>query len=193
MEPQAAFDLVAALAVVGAVIVMAALLSGVVDRSGIPQVAIFLALGAALGPAGVAVLEVDLDSQALRVIATLSLALILFTDALSLDLREAREHRTLALLAVGPGTLFSASLYAALGYWLLDLQPAAAAILGAAVASTDPVLLKGLLRRRDLPAAARHALRLESGLNDIVLLAPLVPLLRRPDANASPAADVLHT
>ena len=173
VEPQAAFDLVTTLAVVGAVIVMAALLSGVVDRSGLPQVALFLALGAALGPAGVAALEVGLDSQALRVIATLSLALILFTDALSLDLREAREHRTLALLALGPGTLLSAALYAALGFWLLDLAPAAAAILGAAVASTDPVLLKGLLRRRDLPAAARHALRLESGLNDVVLL-PIV-------------------
>src|SRR5262245_46496546 len=173
VEPQAAFDLVAALAVVGAVIGIAALLSGVVDRTGIPQVAIFLALGAALGPAGAAVLEIHLDSQALRVVATLSLALILFTDALSLDLREAREHRTLAFLAVGPGTLFSALLYAALGYALLDLPPAAAAILGAAVASTDPVLLKGLLRRRDLPAAARQALRLESGLNDVVLL-PIV-------------------
>jgi NhaP-type Na+/H+ or K+/H+ antiporter len=173
VPPLAPFDLVAALAVVGAVIVIAALLSGVVDRSGIPQVAIFLALGAALGPAGVAVLEVGLDSQSLRVVATLSLALILFTDALALDRREAREHWNLALLALGPGTLLSAALYAALAWWLLDLAPALAAILGAAVASTDPVLLKGLLRRRDLPAAARQALRLESGLNDVVLL-PIV-------------------
>jgi hypothetical protein len=93
VQPLAVLDLVSALAVLGAVIVIAALLSGVVDRSGIPQVAIFLALGAALGPAGVAVIEVGLDSQVLRAVATLSLALILFTDALSLDLREAREHR----------------------------------------------------------------------------------------------------
>jgi NhaP-type Na+/H+ or K+/H+ antiporter len=169
----AGFDLVTVLALVGAVIVIAALLSGVVERSGVPQVAIFLALGAALGPAGVAALAVGLDSWALRVVATLSLTLILFTDALSLDLREAREHRRLALLALGPGTLLSAGLYAALAAWLLDLAWPAAAILGAALASTDPVLLRGLLRRRDLPVAARHALRLESGLNDVVLL-PIV-------------------
>ena len=168
-----AFELVPTLALVGVVILIAALLSGLVDRTGIPQVALFLALGAALGPAGMAALDVPLDSTALRVVATLSLALILFTDALSLDLREARAHRTLALLALGPGTLLSAALYAALGVWLLDLPLPGAAILGAAVASTDPVLLKGLLRRRDLPAAARHALRLESGLNDVVLL-PIV-------------------
>ena len=56
-----------------------------------PQVAIFLALGAALGPAGLGALDVGLDSPALHIVATLSLALILFTDALTLDLREARR------------------------------------------------------------------------------------------------------
>jgi NhaP-type Na+/H+ or K+/H+ antiporter/rhodanese-related sulfurtransferase len=166
-------ELANALALVGVVILIAALLSGLVERSGVPQVAIFLALGAALGPAGLGALDIGLDSQALHVVATLSLALILFTDALGLDLREARQHRVLALLALGPGTLLSAALFAALAWWLLDLAPAAAAILGAALASTDPVLLKGLLRRPELPVSARHALRLESGLNDVVLL-PIV-------------------
>jgi NhaP-type Na+/H+ or K+/H+ antiporter len=166
-------ELANALALVGVVILIAALLSGLVERSGVPQVAIFLALGAALGPAGLGALEVGLDSPALHVVATLSLALILFTDALGLDLREARQHRVLALLALGPGTLLAAALFAALSWWLLDLTPPASAILGAALASTDPVLLKGLLRRPELPASARHALRLESGLNDVVLL-PIV-------------------
>jgi NhaP-type Na+/H+ or K+/H+ antiporter len=166
-------ELANALALVGVVILIAALLSGLVERSGVPQVAIFLGLGAALGPAGLDALDVGLSSPALHVVATLSLALILFTDALTLDLRQAREHRTLALLALGPGTLFSAALFAAAAVWLLGFSWPAAAILGAALASTDPVLLKGLLRRPELPAAARNALRLESGLNDVVLL-PIV-------------------
>ncbi|TMA34219.1 MAG: hypothetical protein E6J87_07705 [Deltaproteobacteria bacterium] len=166
-------EFASALALVGAVILIAALLSGLVERSGVPQVAIFLALGGALGPAGLAALDVELDSGALQIAATLSLALILFTDALSLDLREVREHRALALLAIGPGTLVSAALFGGAAWLLLDLSGPAAAILGAALASTDPVLLKGLLRRPDLPAAARDALRLESGLNDVVLL-PIV-------------------
>jgi NhaP-type Na+/H+ or K+/H+ antiporter len=166
-------ELANALALVGAVILIAALLSGLVERSGVPQVAIFLALGAALGPAGLGALDVGLGSPALHVVATLSLALILFTDALGLDLREARAHRGLAALALGPGTLLAAALFAAAARGLLGLSWPAAAILGAALASTDPVLLKGLLRRPELPASARHALRLESGLNDVVLL-PIV-------------------
>ncbi len=159
-----------ALAVIGVVIIVSALLSGLIDRSGLPQVAVFLALGAMLGPVGLGVLNISLDSSALRVVAILSLALVLFTDAVSLNIAEVKRRGALAFRLLGPGTLLNAALIALAGWWLLGLGAAQAAILGAALASSDPVLLRGLLRRRDIPADARHALQLESGLNDAVLL-----------------------
>jgi NhaP-type Na+/H+ or K+/H+ antiporter len=158
------------LAIIGVVIIVSALLSGLIERSGLPQVAVFLALGAALGPVGLGLLNISLDSSALRVVATLSLALVLFTDAVSLNIAEVRRRATLALRLLGPGTLLTAALIALAGWLLLGLTIAGATILGAALASSDPVLLRGLLRRRDIPADARHALQLESGLNDVVLL-----------------------
>jgi NhaP-type Na+/H+ or K+/H+ antiporter len=108
-----------------------------------------------------------------QVVATLSLALVLFTDAIGLDVKEVRRNAGLALRVLGPGTIVSAAVVALVGWALLDLSPAAAAILGAALASTDPVLLRGLTRRSDIHPEARLALRLESGLNDVVLL-PIV-------------------
>lgn len=108
----------------------------------------------------------------------------MITDAIALNLSEVRRSSTLALLVLGPGTLLSAALIAVLSWWLLDLSPAAAAVLGAALASTDPVLLRGLLRREDIPSAARQALRLESGLNDVVLL-PIVLVAMAFLANAA--------
>ena len=42
--------------------------------------------------------------------------------------------------------------------------------MGASIASLDPVLLRGLLRRPALSAPVRETLRLESGMNDAVLL-----------------------
>lgn len=69
---------VAAVALIGVVILVAALLSGVVDRTGIPQVAMFLVLGVLLGPYGLKLVALDLDSPALRTISTLSLVLVLF-------------------------------------------------------------------------------------------------------------------
>jgi NhaP-type Na+/H+ or K+/H+ antiporter len=158
------------LALVGVVIIIAALLSGLIDRSDLPQVGVFLALGAMLGPVGLGLLDVTLESPILRVVAILSLVLVLFTDAVSLSIAEARRHRWLAFRVLGPGTLLSAGLIALTGWLLLGLPLAAALILGAALASTDPVMLRGLLRRPGLPEPVRLALRLESGLNDAVLL-----------------------
>lgn len=158
---------------IGVVVVVATLLSGLIERSNIPQVAVFLGLGAAVGPYGFGLLDVGLDSSMLRMVATLSLALVLFTDALSLDLKEVRKHAGLASLILGPGTLIAAAVMAVAAFLILDLPWASAAILAAPLASTDPVMLRGLLKRQDLPSAARQALRLESGLNDIVLL-PIV-------------------
>jgi sodium/hydrogen antiporter len=165
----------ATVALIGIVILVASLLSGVVERTGIPQVAIFLLLGAVLGPFGVGVFDLGLDSPALRAIATLGLVLVLFSDAISMDLGEVRRNARLALLVLGPGSLIPALLIAVASRYLLGLPWAAAAIVGASLASTDPVLLRGLLRRQDVPAQARLALRLESGMNDVVLL-PIVVL-----------------
>src|SRR5215213_8612644 len=162
--------LIAGLALIGIVIVVSALLSGLIDRSGLPQVAVFIGIGAALGPAGLGIFDLQLDSPVLRVVAILSLTLVLFTDAVSLNIKEARRHSGLAFRMLGPGTILCAALTAVAAWRLLHFPPAAAAILGAALASTDPVLLRGLLRRRDLPAGSRQALQLESGLNDVVLL-----------------------
>jgi len=39
--------------------------------------------------------DVSVESPILRVVSVLSLVLVLFTDAVSLNLREVRQHRTL--------------------------------------------------------------------------------------------------
>ncbi|MGH7875155.1 MAG: cation:proton antiporter [Candidatus Binatia bacterium] len=173
METFSPHFFVLTLALVGVVIMVAALLSGIIDRSDVPQVGVFLALGAILGPAGLGLLDISLDSPILRVVATLSLVLVLFTDAVSLSVAEVRRHRQLAFLVLGPGTLFSMALIALAAWGLLGLSLPAAVTIGAALASTDPVMLRGLLKRPRLPEPVRLALRLESGLNDGVLL-PIV-------------------
>lgn len=162
-----------ALALIGVVIIFAALLSGAIERSNVPQVAIFLLLGLALGENAFGVLHVGLDSPVLRVTSTLSLVLVLFTDALALSIAEVKRYAGLAARVLGPGSILSSIIIAAAAYFLLDLPATHAVMLGAALASTDPVMLRGLLRRTDIPANARQALHLESGLNDVVLL-PIV-------------------
>lgn len=169
MEP-----FVTVVALIGIVVVVAALLSGALERSAVPVVAVFLALGALLGPWGLGLIRVDLDSPILQVLATLALALVLFTDAVTVDLKGLRSHLGLLARVLVPGTLIPALVLTLAARWLFELPWPAAAILGAALASTDPVMLRPALRPRVLPERSRAALRIETGMNDIVLLPVIV-------------------
>ncbi|MEO8575120.1 MAG: cation:proton antiporter [Gemmatimonadales bacterium] len=163
------------IALIGIVIVVASLLSGVLEKSGLPVVAVFLALGAVLGPYGLNYVNIGFESPALHALAMLGLALLLFSDAVTLDLPAVREQKPLLWRLLGPGTIIPAALVTLAARFLLDVSWPAAAILGAALASTDPVLLRSVLRSRSFPPVPRTALRIETGVNDVVLL-PVVVL-----------------
>ena len=108
-------------------------------------------------------------------IATLALVLVLFTDAIGMDVGELRSRNARAR---HPGAGDAAPRRPHRPRRLAaprTLSLPAAAILGAALASTDPVLLRTLARHPNMPPTARIALRLESGMNDVILL-PIVVL-----------------
>src|SRR4051794_1254464 len=168
-------SLITVLALIGIVILVSSLLSGLVERTGVPQVAIFLLLGAVLGPAGLNLVHLTIESPALQWIAILALVLVLFTDAIAMDLSEIRRPRRVLLLVLGPATLLPAIIIAVGAHFMLALDLLPSAILGAALASTDPVMLRNLFRRSTLPPGVRAALRLEAGINDVILL-PIVAL-----------------
>ena len=157
-------------ALIGIVIVVASLLSGVLERSGFPLVGVFLALGAVLGPYGLNYVDIGFRSPALHALATLGLALLLFSDAVTLDLKAVREQRPLLWRLLGPGTIIPATLVTIAARFMLGVSWPGAVILGAALASTDPVLLRSVLRSRTFPAVPKTALRIETGTNDVVLL-----------------------
>jgi NhaP-type Na+/H+ or K+/H+ antiporter len=163
-----------ALALIGIVILVSSLLSGLIERTGVPQVAIFLLLGLVLGPAGLNLVNLTLQSPTLQWIATLALVLVLFTDAIAMDFSQFRQPRRVLLVILIPATLIPAALIGLLARFLLGLDWLPSAILGAALASTDPVMLRTLIRRSSIPAAVREALRLEGGINDVVLLPVIV-------------------
>ena len=162
------------IALIGMVIVVAALLSGLLERSRLPIVGVFLLLGVLLGPNVLGLIEIGLHDAVLNVLATLALAMVLFADATTIEKRDLKTHRRLAWALLGPGTLLPAALHTAAAHWLLGLPWLPAAILGAALASTDPVLLRGAVRSHALPPVPRVALRLETGMNDVLLLPVVV-------------------
>src|SRR6476659_6641283 len=136
---MSADSLAPALALIGIVILVSSLLSGLIERTGLPQVAIVLLLGTVLGPAGLNLVNLSLESPTLQWIATLGLVLVLFTDAIAIDLSQIRRPRRVLFLILLPATLLPAGVIAVVAHFLLALGWLPSLILGAALASTDPV------------------------------------------------------
>ena len=148
---------------------------------------IFLGLGFLLGPLGLRWVDVGLHSPLLEVVAVISLALVLFMDAVNVDIDELKADWFVPLLTLGPGTLLTIAGVAVAGYWLLGAAPVVAILLGAILASTDPVVLRDVVRDPRIPRSVRRALSVEAGMNDLIVLPivlVLIAMLTRPAASA---------
>lgn len=163
-------------ALLAVVLTGSALVSGVVDRAPLSFPMLFLGLGLLLGGGGLGVLVIDPHYPALVAVATGSLALVLFLDAVNLPVNGLRQHWRTPVLDLGPGTLLTVGGVALAAHLLLRLGLIPSLLLGAIIASTDPIVLRDVLRNDGIPRSVRQVLTLEAGLNDIVVL-PLVLVL----------------
>lgn len=168
--------LILGMGIVALVLLVAALASGIVERAPISFPLIFLGLGFAFGPWGLGLLELNVHNPALEVVAVVSLALVLFLDAVNLQLDELRADWYVPMLTLGPGTLLVILGVAGAAFWLVGVTPIQALLLGAILASTDPVVLRDVVRDERIPRAVRRALSVEAGMNDLVVL-PIVLIL----------------
>lgn len=168
--------IVTGMALIAIVLLLAALASGVVERGPISFPIIFLGLGVALGPAGLGLLNVGLRDPLLEVIAVVSLSLVLFLDAVKMQVDELRRDWRIPALALGPGTFLFMGGVALVAAALLGAAPVEALLIGAILASTDAVVLRDVLRDPRIPRSIRQTLSVEAGMNDIVVL-PIVLVL----------------
>ncbi len=126
-----------------------------------------MTVGALLGPSGVGAVTAPATSEPFRVLAELTLALLLFSDASTIGLREAGGIAWLPgrLLAFGlPLTIAGGALVG----WLLfpALGVGFALVVGSILAPTDAALSLPVLLDRAIPVRIRRAINIESGLND---------------------------
>lgn len=81
-------EIVVGFALVAVVLLATPIISGVVDRSPLSFAFLFLLLGLALGESGFGVIDLDIHDRLLEVIANLTLSLVLFLDAVKLQIEE---------------------------------------------------------------------------------------------------------
>jgi NhaP-type Na+/H+ or K+/H+ antiporter len=164
-------------AVLGALLVGGALISGIARRSFLSLTAVFVLVGFALGEGGLEVLRFDATGGFVSGLATLALVAILFRDGLEVDSELLRREWHLPLRKLVLAMPITAAIVALAARALTDLSWTEAFLLGALLSPTDPVLSSGVVTNPRVPRVVRHSLNLESGLNDGLALPPVLALV----------------
>ncbi|MCC5949095.1 MAG: cation:proton antiporter [Nitriliruptoraceae bacterium] len=167
-------DLLGPFALVALVLLAAALAAGLVDRAPLSFPILFLGLGLGLGPGALDVVRVELDAPVVAIIAITTLSLVLFLDAVNLDLAALRHDWLTPAITLGPGTLLTIAGITLAAVVVVGLPWPSALVAGAALASTDAVTLRDVLRDQRLPGSVRRTLAVEAGTNDVIVLPVLL-------------------
>ncbi len=164
-------------AVLAAFAFLYAAVSGGVARSRLSGPIVFVLGGLLLGPAAAGVLDLDVSAEGLRLLAELTLAIVLFTDAANADVARIVRNPGLPERLLGIGLPLTILLGLGVGLLLFPgLDLIEVALIAAILAPTDAALGKPVVTNAAVPPDIREALNFESGLNDGICV-PLVLLL----------------
>jgi sodium/hydrogen antiporter len=153
------------LLIVGGLLAVAAALSGVTRRTVLSTSV--LAVTAGIGLAAADVVSVNARDAGLLEIVELALILTLFSDGMFVERELLARHWGPPARALAVAMPLTMGLLA-LGAYLVfpELSWAEAFLLAAILSPTDPVVTSTVVTAQRVPAAVRHTLNLESGLND---------------------------
>ncbi|MFM5802989.1 cation:proton antiporter [Aeromonas veronii] len=166
------------LAVIAAFLLVYSLIAGRFESKLVNGPLLFLLTGWLLGPGGLELLSLSIDSAGIKLLAELTLVIVLFNDAANTNWQVLLANRQLPirLLLIGlPLTLLCGALF---GHWIFpDLPLLEMAILSTILAPTDAALGKAVVSNPAVPAPLREGLNQESGLNDGICVPVLLLLL----------------
>lgn len=153
---------------------------------------IFSLFGLIVGPSVLGLVPVELGNEALHLLAEITLILVLFSDASSIDFAQLRRDHNLPVrmlligmpLTIAFGAVAALMLFESPGLWV-------AALLAAILAPTDAALGQAVSTNRLVPVRIRQALNVESGLNDGVAL-PFVLIFAALASAAHAEASASH-
>jgi sodium/hydrogen antiporter len=137
---------------------------------------VFVIIGVVIGPYGLGVLMIEPGSESIKVLTEMTLALLLFADASTLDFSRLRHETSLPARLLGVGLPLTLILGSIVAFALFPSQGLGFALLVAAIlAPTDAALGLPIFMNPNVPVRIRRALNVESGLND-GLATPFVTL-----------------
>jgi NhaP-type Na+/H+ or K+/H+ antiporter len=149
---------------------------------------LYAAFGLLLGSLGLGLIHADVESEGVRIIAELTLVMVLASDASRINLRGLVRDHTLPLRLLGislPLTIVLGTVVAGLMFGVLSFWEAA--ILAVILTPTDASLGQAVVSNPRVPVRIRQTLNIESGLNDGIAM-PFLLLAIAMAAGTGPGA-----
>jgi sodium/hydrogen antiporter len=172
--PSVALD--RSLLVLGLLLVVGALISGLAKRSFLSLTAVFVLAGFALGEGGVEALDFEAQSGFVTALTYVALILILFRDGLEVEQEMLQKAWHLPFRKLVLAMPITGALVACCAKAVTDMSWTECFLLGALLSPTDPVLSSSVVTNPRVPRIVRHSLNLESGMNDGLALPAVLAL-----------------
>src|SRR5450432_3313789 len=163
--------------ILGLLLVLGAMLSGLARRSFVSLTALFVIAGFVLGDGATHAMHFDARSGFVSELATVALIVILLRDGLEVEGEMLQSHWHLPLRKLVLAMPLTAVVVALITRWLTGLSWTESFLVGALLSPTDPVLTSSIVTNARVPRLVRHSLNLESGLNDGLALPAVLAFL----------------
>ncbi len=151
---------------------------------------IFTIVGVLFSPMVFGEKPLNANAESVQILAEITLIVVLFSDAASLNLRQLRAHWRLPvrlLFVALPITIILATLTA---MWFYPKEPTLYALLLALIlAPTDAALGKIVVSDKRIPSTVRNTINVESGLNDGIVFPVLLTVLTMISSHSATAEN----
>jgi potassium/hydrogen antiporter len=132
----------------------------------IPDVAVFLVAGIAIGPQALDLVQIKAESALNQIILLFGASYILFDGGAALRIEVLKKVWITIVVIATVGVLITAGIIALAAHIILGASPIVALLLGATIASTDPATLVPIFRQVRIRDRVAQTVTSESAFND---------------------------
>jgi potassium/hydrogen antiporter len=150
----------------GLILAVGTLAAFVAQKIAVPDVAVFLIAGIALGPYALGVVDIKASSALSQIIVLFGASYILFDGGAALRLAVLKRVWITIVLIATVGVVITAVITGLAAHYILGLPLVVALLLGTVVASTDPATLIPIFRQIRIRDRVAQTVMSESAFND---------------------------
>ncbi|MEH2569432.1 cation:proton antiporter [Bradyrhizobium sp. AZCC 2289] len=150
----------------GLILAIGTLASLLAQKIRIPDVAVFLITGIAIGPQALGLVHIGAESALNQIILLFGASYILFDGGATLRFAVLKQVWITIVVIATIGVVITAGITGLAAHFILGIPPIVALLLGATLASTDPATLVPIFRQVRIRDRVAQTVMSESAFND---------------------------